>query len=366
MKKILIYIVLVIVILFGVFFLILKNKKENIAVVPTKEPVGMCYQYSKETSRGYVDRVWLKMDITGDNGENVTGEYQTLLAEKDSKVGKISGTIGPMDPKISGRIADVWWDSLGEGMNVTEQLKIQFGEGSAVALGGEMVDRGDGTYIYKDVTKLTPGIEMSQIDCESLNDQNLVEKYVRENISTIVSEKPVLGGTWYATVVNISPSTKSGTLILTYEDGHIQKKGEFSYTINGSQITVNQILPHACYKYHQVATTSTLYAVDEYIDITTNGIKISGIKKGNQKGPDMTNGYTGTIEGTLSKGLITAIFSYTIEGSQGKEKELYKIVSTGLQKLRYPLKDEAGILVPDITKKFTALSYTNIDCSLIK
>ncbi len=80
--------------------------------------------------------------------------------------------------------------------------------------------------------------QMSQIDCERLQDQNLVEKYVRENINTIVTEKPVLGGSWYVTVVNISPSTKSGTMILTYEDGHIQGKSEFSYTINGTQVTV--------------------------------------------------------------------------------------------------------------------------------
>jgi hypothetical protein len=162
MKKILIYIVLVVVGSLGIVFFVLKNKKESVAIVPVaKEPIAMCYQYSKETSRGYVDRVWLAMNITGDKYDKVKGEYQTLLAEKDSKVGTFEGIVGPMDPIISGRIADVWWNSLGEGMRVTEQLKIVFGEGSAAAMGGEMVDRGDGTYVYKDVTKLTSGIEMS-------------------------------------------------------------------------------------------------------------------------------------------------------------------------------------------------------------
>ena len=363
MKKILIYIVLIVVVLVGIIVYILTNKKEDVVVIPiTKEPISMCYQYSKETSRGYVDRVWLEMNITGEKGEKVTGEYQTLLAEKDSKVGKFSGTVGPMDPKISGRIADVWWNSLGEGMQVTEQLRIIFGEGSAVALGGEMIDRGDGTYIYKDISKLTPQIEMSQIDCERLQDQNLVEKYVRENISTIVTEKPVLGGTWYATIININPSTKNGTMVLTYEDGHIQRTGEFSYTINGTQISV---IPMTCYKYHQIATASAPYAVDEYISMKIDGTKVSGIKNGTQNGPDMTNGYTGTLEGTLEKGLMTLIYSYTVEGSQGKEKELYKVVTSGLQKLRYPLKEEGNILVPDMTKKFTTLPYLNINCSSI-
>ena len=361
MKKILIYIVLFVAIVIGTVFYFVKNREKDVVLIP-KEPILMCYQYSKETSRGFVDRVWLQMNITGDRGEKVTGEYQSLLAEKDSKVGKFEGTVGPMDPKISGRIADVWWYSLGEGMRVTEQLKIEFGEGSAVILLGEMMDRGDGTYIYKDATKLTSGLQMSQMDCESLQDQILVDKYVRENINSIVVEKPVLGGSWYATVININPSTKSGTMILTYEDGHIQKKSEFSYTIKDGEVIVSPISSRACYKYHQVATVSAPYAVDEYMDITINETKVSGIKKGTQSGPDMNNGYTGTLDGTLDKDLITAIFSYTIDGSKNKEKELYKIVSNGLQKMRYPLIEKTGMLVPDISKEFKILLYSNIDC----
>lgn len=239
MKKILIYVVLFVIILTGIAFVISRNKntKKDVVVIP-QEPISMCYQYSKVTSRGFVDRMWLQMNISG---SNVTGEYQSLLAEKDSKVGKFSGTVGPMDPKISGRIADVWWESEGEGMSVTEQLKIEFGEGSAVTLGGEMIDRGDGTYVYKDSNQIASGPQMSQIDCESLQDRNLVDKYVRDNIGTIVSDKPVLGGSWYATVVNINPSTKKGTMILTYEDGHIQKKAEFSYTIIDGKVTVKSL-----------------------------------------------------------------------------------------------------------------------------
>ena len=60
MKKILIYIVLVVVVFFGLLYMFLKNQEKNIVEVPeAKAPVEMCYQYSKETSRGYVDRVWL-------------------------------------------------------------------------------------------------------------------------------------------------------------------------------------------------------------------------------------------------------------------------------------------------------------------
>lgn len=235
MKKILIYIAILIVTL--IFVVILNNKKPEIVQNnPVGDGIGMCYQYSKDTPGGFVDRAWLKMSISGDK---VTGEYQNLPAEKDKKVGKFNGTVGKMDPKISGRIADLWWNSSAEGMNVTEQLKIEFGEGSAVALFGEMVDRGDGVYIYKDATKLTSGFQMSQTDCEALNDKIIVEKYIRDNIKTIVPEKPVLGGSWYLTLININTFAKTGTM--EYEDGHIQGKASFEYVRNDNQVTINLI-----------------------------------------------------------------------------------------------------------------------------
>ena len=216
-----------ILVLVIIFIFLFKNKKIN---PPALEVVAMCYQYSKETSSGFFDKAWLKMTILGDK---VTGEYQNLPAEKDSKVGKFNGIVG------NGGIADVWWDSFAEGMNVTEQLKIKFGEGNAVVFFGEMIDRGDGVYVYKDVTKLTPGFQMSQIDCESLDDRIIVENYIRNNVKTIVPEKPVLGGSWYVISVNINSFTKTGSMV--YEDGHIQGEKSFNYVRNGTQVIINLI-----------------------------------------------------------------------------------------------------------------------------
>jgi len=234
MKKSLIYIVTLIVVLIIIFVFFFKNEKIENPIV--SEVLAMCYQYSKENSNGFVDRAWLKMSILGDK---VTGEYQNLPAGTDSKIGKFDGVVGEMNPEISGRIADVWWDSFAEGMNITEQLKIEFGEGSAVAFFGEMVDRGDGVYLYKDTTKLTLGFQMSQIDCEALEDKIIVEKYIRDNVKTIVPESPVLGGSWYITSVNINPSLKTGTMM--YEDGHIQGDKKFSYTIDNNEVKINFI-----------------------------------------------------------------------------------------------------------------------------
>jgi len=221
---------------------LLSSKKEPIAVVPDPQPaqpIEMCYQYSKKQPSGYSDRALLKMTLTGTGGTQVTGEYKNLPAEKDSKVGTFDGTVGPMDPKISARTADVWWNSIAEGMTVTEQLHIVFGEGSAAAQFGEMVDRGDGTYIYKDATKLTGGFQMSQVDCENLDDQIIVEEYLRKNIATIAPKKAVLGGTWYVTSVDINTTTKTGSVV--YEDGHVQEKSAFSFIRNKNQVSITWV-----------------------------------------------------------------------------------------------------------------------------
>ena len=153
--------VLVLIVIYVVFFN--KDKQPEVADIVSPAYTEMCYKYAKQAPSGYLDRSLLYLSILDDK---VTGEFKNIPAEKDSKVGTFSGSVGVMDPKIGGRTADVWWNSKAEGMNVTEQLKIQFGEGSAAAFFGEMVDRGDGTYVYKDTTKLTPGFQMWQVDCK--------------------------------------------------------------------------------------------------------------------------------------------------------------------------------------------------------
>jgi hypothetical protein len=121
-----------------------------------------------------------------------------------------------------------------------------------------------------------------------------------------------------------------------------------------------------CYAYHQEATPTAPYAVDEYVSITINGNEISGTKKGTQNGPDMTNGYEGTLTGSKEQDVMTLLFAYTIEGSQNTEKEIYQFVKTGIEKWRYPLIEEGGILVPDTTKYYKTLSYKTIDCATIE
>lgn len=118
-----------------------------------------------------------------------------------------------------------------------------------------------------------------------------------------------------------------------------------------------------CYAYNHEATPEAPYTVNEFIDITISSAEVSGTKVGTQNGPDMTNGYQGTLIGKLEGGTINAVFSYTVEGSQNKEKEIYRAGKTGIEKLRYPLKEEKDMLVPDTTKEFQVLNYARVGCT---
>ena len=161
----------------------------------------------------------------------VNGEFENLPAETDSKIGKFEGEVGKLDQNTMTREANVWWNSLAEGINNKEQLKIKFGDGNATVGFGEMKNRGDGFYIYKNPNNLYWIDTMPQIDCSSLDEKLNVENYIRKNISSITnknSNNPVLGGTWYVVSIEINPNNNTGTV--TYEDGHIQNKASFNYT----------------------------------------------------------------------------------------------------------------------------------------
>lgn len=246
-----IIILLIIVIIIGAITLsIIGNKKAEAPVaeepmqdivVEVKESVEICYYLSKKTNTGLYDVSWLRLSILD---KKINGEFRNLPAEKDSKVGSIEGAItGALDPQIMGRKEVVWWNSFAEGMNVKEELAITWGDGSASVGYGEMVDRGDGVYVYKDKTKIYYQEQMNQMDCTSMEEKLAVEKYIRENIKTIAMDKPVLGGSWYVVSININPTNNSGEIV--YEDGHIQSKAniiyEYDATLKKTMVTKFEI-----------------------------------------------------------------------------------------------------------------------------
>lgn len=168
-KKIFFGIVMVFV--FIAIFLV-ATKKDNQTVVPSEsdpvQEIAMCYSYAKENSRGITDRAWLTSTV---KGEYIKGEYHNLPAESDSKIGTFEGYLYP-DATTSDAFGDVWWYSFAEGMYVMEQLHLSFDNNGAAALFGEMVDRGDGVYVYKNTDNLTKGFQMTKIDCALLDTEN--------------------------------------------------------------------------------------------------------------------------------------------------------------------------------------------------
>ncbi|MEJ0001947.1 MAG: hypothetical protein WDN09_02085 [bacterium] len=117
----------------------------------------LCYIWNTEDG----SKAMLSMDV---RDQNVIGEFHWLPAEKDKKVGIFTGTITPRD-LIGKRIVNAFWNTSAEGMTATEELKIIVGDSVATPAFGEMKDRGDGTYVYADPSKLDYSINLQQTGC---------------------------------------------------------------------------------------------------------------------------------------------------------------------------------------------------------
>jgi len=237
MKKILL--IVLIIGLIVVLYLSFRDGKtseviEEGIVIDDGKIVSLCFDYQGRGLNDIKDTMWLRMDM---KGGQIYGDFANLPAEKDSKVGSFNGVVGPLEQDIAGRTAHVTWKAFAEGTEVLEELIIQFGEGSAVTFWGEMVEGGEGVYVYKDLNNLTPSETMSQIDCDALNEKLEVQKFVIKNIKDIATNDPVLGGSWHGIDATIIPSTKTGEVV--YEDGHIRSKATFSYEINGEEIIIS-------------------------------------------------------------------------------------------------------------------------------
>lgn len=141
-----------------------------------------------------------------------------------------------------------------------------------------------------------------------------------------------------------------------------RESNNISSTGISDQLLSDSYDSRSCYEYTHAATTNEPYTNYELVDVTREGDNITGTKKGTQSGPDMNNGYEGSIAGTINNDMINVIFSYVIEGSSQKEKEIYRVSENSLTKLRYVLVEEAGILVPDLSSPVQELVYKKIPC----
>ncbi len=231
MKKIIIILVLVVGI-FGVFYFWKKEKASVMSTVgQNNQPFDLCFaKFGTPNAKGFADAYTLKMTIAG---SKVSGDLKFLPVEKDSKVGTFDGTVSGSDQAAMSRSVDVMWATVAEGMNTTEQLKIIFNNSSAKVGLGEMIDRGDGTYVYKDPNSIGYSLELASTDCLYLLIHNNVESYLRKNIGILSPVKAALGGSWY--VISVATDLEKASGIVVYEDGHIQEKKNFTYTVNEKQ-----------------------------------------------------------------------------------------------------------------------------------
>lgn len=227
-----------------VFFWIQGKKEKNAeipAVVETGDKVDetdkiegkreLCFaKFGQPDKNGSYDKYTLRLVL---DGEKATGELNFLPKDKDRKIGEFKGTVSAVDKTMMARTANLEWFTFAEGMNVEEELKIIFGEGTASIGFGEMVPKKDGTYVYKDPNKIAYNLNLTDVACTDLTERVNVETYLQDNISTLSPIKAVLGGTWYIVYATVDLEKNSGLVV--YEDGHVEQRRNFSYTVNEKQ-----------------------------------------------------------------------------------------------------------------------------------
>lgn len=145
---------------------------------------------------------------------------------------------------------------------------------------------------------------------------------------------------------------------------YLQIKHEEKLEVGNTESLV--LYEGGCYEYIHTATLESPYTVFEKIEIKVDGNMVEGVKSGTQSGPDMTNGYEGTLIGTYEKNIAEVIFSYVIEESAQKEKEIYEVSENMLTKIRYVLEEVDGVLVPDFDSIPHHIEYKEVACSSLE
>lgn len=208
---------------------VVSRDNESVSIPEIIVPKEVCFYREEKTKKSTVDTSWLRVTI---RGNQVSGELRNYPAETDSKVGLFAGDIATSDDSGVQKI-DAIWQTRAEGMETLEQLIIHLSAEKADVGFGEMVDRGDGTYVYKTPEAISYVQTIPTISCDDLSDKIAVATYVRGNIGDLSPVSPVLGGRWYVVSVTVNSTLKTGSVV--YEDGHIQKTGTFNYSRDSLQ-----------------------------------------------------------------------------------------------------------------------------------
>jgi hypothetical protein len=117
-----------------------------------------------------------------------------------------------------------------------------------------------------------------------------------------------------------------------------------------------------CFHRLQLATAKEPYRVEEKVVLNIKDGGVVGSKNGTQNGPDMTNGYTGDLAGFIKGEDLELTYSYIVEGSKGKELEVYKFQNDTLVKMHWLLSDKDGVLTPDRVGAPKMIFFQEIKC----
>lgn len=167
--------------------------------------------------------------------------------------------------------------------------------------------------------------------------------------------------TWYSKLVAVILFT--ATFYLGFNLGKESEKIRIeNEVLPMEEIVVESRDGKYCFVYNHSATEEEPYKTSENVSLEILGDKVSGSKSGTQEGPDMTNGYQGSIEGSIIGNTIEVVFSYVVEGSAGKELEIYELEGDSLKKRHYQLKEGKGMLIPDKEKELESIYYSKVSC----
>jgi hypothetical protein len=156
--------ILAVVAIIIIGYLAQKNWQAGTAVVNEETPAApvleICYVWNTEAG----DNASLK--LATDDGVAVTGIFNYVPAEKDSKKGTLKGSVGDVDETTMTQVADLIWTASGEGMTNAEALKVVLGEGTAKPGFGEMkLNITSGVYEYADIGKISYDLTLQQTEC---------------------------------------------------------------------------------------------------------------------------------------------------------------------------------------------------------
>lgn len=148
--------VVIVIILLGIAVWFIGHRPQT---APLAQSEAACFYSEVTGSQGLKDISYLR--LSGDRGM-VTGDLGTLPAEKDAMRGTLTGTITD-DGAWS--MLDAAYTYQAEGMTATEERSIRFDATHAEIAYGEMIDAGDGTWVYKDPSSISYSLSIPRVAC---------------------------------------------------------------------------------------------------------------------------------------------------------------------------------------------------------